>query len=81
MNYTYVINEITVTNECGAAFAVYGVDAVDDHWRVLTSYPDIFFDKYQAEELVARCNESELSLQHLRDVVEDALAEQYGVWE
>ena len=39
----------------------------------LASFPDILPDRKKVEELVAKCNESDLSPLHFLDVVEDFL--------
>ena len=80
MNYIYRLNETTVTDEEGKKHIVYGIDAVDKRGNILASYTDIFFDRTKAENFVALCNECELELIHLPDVVEDAITEQYAVF-
>ena len=80
MNYIYRLNETTVTDEEGKKHIVYGIDAIDKFGNVLASYTDIFFDRTKAENFVALCNECELELIHLPDVVEDAITEQYAVF-
>lgn len=79
MNYIYRLNEITVTTEDGTDL-VYGIDAVDKHENIISSYTDIFFDRIKAEKFVALCNVYKLDLIHLPDAVEDAIAEQYAVF-
>ncbi len=73
MIYFYRLAECTVYDEDGSAYRAYGIearDAVDNIWK---SYPDLFFDRKPAEELVLACNEGELDIVHLEDVIEDAL--------
>ena len=80
MNYIYRLNETTITDENGEKYTVYGIDAVNDNGYILESHTDIFFDRLKAEEFVSLCNECELELIHLPDVVEDAITEQYAVF-
>lgn len=79
MLYTYRTRKDTVQDEDGEKYTVYGIEAVDSEEKVLLSFPDIFFDPQQAESFAELCNESELSLTHLADAVEDALTEQYAI--
>ena len=79
MSYIYQVNETTVTNEDGIKRTVYGIDAVDKYGNILSSYTDIFFDKTKAEKFVALCNNCELELIHLPDVIEDIITEQYAI--
>ena len=80
MNYIYRLNKTTVTDQERIKHIVYGIDAVDKCGNILDSYTDIFFDRIKTERFVALCNECELELIHLPDVVEDAITEQYAVF-
>ncbi len=71
MLHCYSLQKGTYSDEEGIDHAVYGVCATDVCGNVLESYPDIFFDEQKAERFVDLCNESELSLCHLQDVIED----------
>ena len=73
MSYTYKLNETTVEDEDGNVYIVYGIDAADKAGNIIESFTDIFFERSNAESFVALCNECELSLIHLADVVEDVL--------
>lgn len=64
----------TIYDEDANKYTVYGIEAVDSKGKVLLSFSDIFFDKQKAEHFVNLCNENDLELIHLADVVEDALA-------
>ncbi len=75
MTHTYQLNEETVKDKDGIVYSVYGIDAVDDTGKIINSFKRVFFERSKAEELVALCNENELSTTHLADVVEDALYE------
>ena len=69
----YTLAEGFFTDEEGVNHKTYGISVRDFNGKVSTSYPDIFFDKHNAENLVNLCNESKLELCHLSEVVEDAL--------
>ena len=73
MSHTYQLNETSVEEEDGIVYIVYGIDIVDKTGNIVESFTDIFFDRLKAESFVALCNESELSLVHIVDWVEDAL--------
>lgn len=79
MQYTYYLREDTIIGQAGEEHIVYGIEAITPGGETLLAYPDVFFDRGRAEHLVHLCNEGGLSLLHLADVVEDALAEQYAV--
>lgn len=70
----------TIHDEYGRKYTVYGIESIDSKGKILQSYPDIFFDRQKAERFVNLCNENDLSLIHLADAVEDALAEQYAIY-
>lgn len=73
--YTYCMRKDTIHDEERKAYTVYGIDAVNSDGEVLVSVPDVFFDRQKAERFVSLCNDGNLSLIHLADAVEDALAE------
>ena len=54
--------------------AVYSKPEIDGTATVLTSVNDITPDRAKLEELVQICNRAELSLIHLKDVINDFLA-------
>lgn len=54
--------------------AVYSNSEIDGTATVLTSVNDITSDRVKLEELVQICNRAELSLIHLKDVINDFLA-------
>lgn len=74
---TYQTREDIILSEDGKKYIVYGVEAVDTQGTIVLSFPDVFFDQQKAKDLAALCNESELALFHLPDVIQDALEEQY----
>ena len=67
----YSLTESIITDEEGVKHKAYGICAKDFGKRLSVSYPDIFFDKEQAENLVNLCNENSLEIFHLADVIED----------
>ncbi len=69
----YFLSEDVFTDEEGIIHRVYGISATDSNGNKSVSYPDIFFDKKEAETFVNLCNESKLPLCHLQDVIEDML--------
>ena len=74
MSYTYCMRKDTIHDEDGKRYTVYGIEAVNSKGKILESFPDIFFDRQEAKRFVNLCNENDLELIHLADVVEDALA-------
>ena len=76
MSYIYQLNETITENKNGISSTAYGIDAVTKKGKIKASFVNIFRDRKEAEKFVALCNECELSLIHLANVVEDALYEQ-----
>ena len=76
MSHTYQLNETTVKDKDGIVYTVYGIDAVNKKGKIVKSFTKIFYERSRAQDLVALCNECELSIIHLANVVEDALYEQ-----
>lgn len=74
MGYSYRMQKNTVQDERKQMHTVYGIEAIDSAGKILSSFPDVFFDRQTAERFVDLCNDGKLSLIHLRDVVTDALA-------
>ncbi len=79
MSYIYYMRTDTIYDEDGKPHIVYGIEAISLQGEVLSSFPDVFFDKQEAENFVKLCNDSGLDIIHLSDVVEDAIVEQYAV--
>lgn len=73
-DYSYRMQKNTVQDERKQMHTVYGIEAIDSAGKILSSFPDVFFDRQTAERFVDLCNDGKLSLIHLRDVVTDALA-------
>ncbi len=79
MSYIYYMRADTIYDEDGKPYIVYGIEAINPQGEVLSSFPDVFFDKQKAENFVKLCNDSSLDIIHLSDVVEDSITEQYAV--
>lgn len=72
MKCIYKLRVDQILDKKGDIHTVYGIEA----WKkqqCIQSIGDIFFDFQRAEEFVARCNQSELSIIHLMDVISDIL--------
>lgn len=74
MTCTYCMRQDVIRDEEKRPYTVYGIEAVGPDGKILLSFSDLFFDREKAKSLVTLCNDGELSLSHLPDVVEDALA-------
>lgn len=75
-----IVEEVHKITGVGSQRITYGIAAYSDiedeeAATVISHICDITPDKSKAEDLVKRCNKLKLSLCHLRDVVEDFLAE------
>ncbi len=81
MPYMYRLRKDWVHDEEEKEYIVYGIDIITSDEKILSSVPDIFFDKQRALAFVKLCNECELELIHLADAVEDAITEQYALFE
>ena len=79
MSYTYHLRTDFILDEEGNKHIVYGVSAIQTDGTILMSVSDVFFDAQQAKAFVACCNQYEVSLIHLMDVIDDALTEQYAL--
>ena len=73
MDYAYTMRTDVIYDEDGKAFTVYGIEAISNSGEVLFSFPDIFFDIEKGKDFVKMCNDLEISLIHMPDVVDDAL--------
>ena len=78
MHRTYRLTAQRVRDERGVERTVYGVKAEGDAGEPPACFPDVFFDREKAEAFVRLCNEQQPAPVHLRDVVLNALAEQYA---
>ncbi len=55
-------------------FKAYGIDITDtDTNTVVKSIPDICFDRPKLEKLIKDCNELDVELIHIYDIIEDFL--------
>ena len=74
----YSIMENLVCDEDQAVYTImYGIQAINPNGEIVKCYSNIFFDKKDADSFVKVCNEGQLSLIHLEDVIEDRLSELY----
>ena len=76
MSHTYRLNETTVKDKDGIIYTFYGIDAVNEKGKIVKSFTKIFYERSRAQDLVTLCNECELSIIHLANLVDDALYEQ-----
>lgn len=73
MKYCYLLQESIFSDEDGEKQIAYGITVTDAEGSFSESYPDIFLNKAEAEQLVTLCNKNQLSLCHLSDIIEDML--------
>lgn len=73
---TYRVRQDTMHDEERNAHTVYGIEAIGSGGEILESIPDVFFDRQRAERFSDLCNGEGLSLVHLTNAVEDAVAEE-----
>lgn len=52
-------------------YEAYGIEAQDENGNIIRCIYDISFEKEPLEELVEDCNELELDIIHLDDVIDD----------
>ncbi len=71
--YIYRLRADTIYDEDVNSFIVYGMDTMCVSDKTLTSFPDIFGDRFEAERFIHLCNAENLSLLHVADVIEDYL--------
>ena len=53
---------------------VFGIGAKDASGNMHASYPDLFFERQKSVDFVDLCNETELKMCHLLDVIADAIS-------
>ncbi len=74
MNYIYKLAKSQKIDESGISHTVYGIEAYEEGSdipkRIIN---DIFTDLSAAEQFVCACNMLALDIEHLDDVVYDAL--------
>lgn len=73
MRTVYRLKEDSTYDSEGALHIAYGIEALNDEGTIVKAIADIFFNKATATGFIALCNELELSLVHLPDVIEDIL--------
>ena len=69
-NVTYQIREDILYDEKNQARVAFGIDLVSKEGEK-QSFPDLFSDEKKAENLIALCNEGNLSRVHFLEVLED----------
>ena len=74
MKYTYSIRQDTIQTEEKGPLVVYGIDLSVKNAGKITSIPDIFLVREEAESFVALCNRKQLNPTHLQEVIEDILS-------
>ena len=75
MMHTYTLKTNYEMDESGQIVTVYGIEARNAKGDLLLSVPGIFCNLQKAIQFVSLCNDLKISLIHLHDVIEDALAE------
>lgn len=74
---TYRLQQNVVPDEEGTERVVYGVEIIDSVGNVIDCFSDVFFDEEKAHRFVRACNGQGVDPIHLRDLIENALTEQY----
>lgn len=69
--HTYELTTAHIDDWGDISYTTYGIRAVDGQGKTAMIFPDIDVDKASVQRLVDKCNEGELRLIHLRDVLED----------
>lgn len=72
MRCIYKLRTDQIFDEENQMYTVYGIE-VWESGQCIQSVGDIFFDFQKAERFVAKCNQLELSVIHLMDVILDIL--------
>lgn len=72
MEVTYEMTCATMYDHEIGAYTSYEMSASKDG-KIIRSIPDISVNRNALEELVRKCNESNLAIVHMQDVVEDWL--------
>jgi len=73
MKYRYRIRTDAMYSEDGTRHTTYGIEAVDCYGFTCARVRNVFLNKDKANEFIALCNASDLSLIHLYEVLEDIL--------
>ena len=73
MSHYYHLRKDSVCDVEGNQYFVYGIDVSNHTGEIILSFPDIFFDIQKAEDFVHLCNESDLELIHLPEIIENIL--------
>ena len=62
-----------IKTEDGLEIETYGIKAVSKNGNVLKSVDDITTDSQKLDKFISLCNQGNLALRHLNDVIEDFL--------
>ncbi len=63
----------TIKTEDGLEIETYGIKAVSKQGNILKSIDDITTDSQKLDKFISLCNQGNLALRHLNDVIEDFL--------
>lgn len=78
MRYVYEVNQEKNSHIDIGTYDSYGINVyvcVNDRNMFLMNVPDLFLDEHKALEFAKLCNEEQLELVHLSDVIEDILSD------
>ena len=78
MRYVYEVNKEKNSHIDIGTYNSYGINVyvhVNDRNMFLMNVPDLFLDEQKALEFADLCNEQQLELVHLSDVIEDILSD------
>ena len=75
VTYGIVKESYCLNGKTRVSYGIAAYAAVDGTATVLAHICDITSNKEKLDELVLRCNQFELSILHLKDVIEDFISE------
>lgn len=73
MHYEVQITKGIIKDENRKEDYAYGIKAVADSGEIYEIYEDIYATEKEAQQLVDLCNKNQVSLLHMKDVIEDML--------
>jgi hypothetical protein len=71
--WRYELTNIAIDGDANLRYTTYGVKALDHDGNVVAAYDDVSTDRQGMEELVGKCNECDLHVLHLEDVLLDLI--------
>lgn len=77
MKHTYRLKTETIKNDVGDIFTAYGIDIYNSKKELVKSVSDIFLDKRKAEKFVKICNDLEIPINRISDIIDYVIADQY----